>query len=278
MMVALASPPPGAPGGTPDPLGGLAGRLGHTFAAPELLATAVTHRSWCAEHPGSPSNERLEFLGDAVLGVVVTDYLYSAYPDLAEGQLAKARASVVSAVTLADVARQVDLGAALRLGRGEDASGGRDKASILADAMEAVLGAVWLDGGLGAVAPIVLGLLGDRVRLAAAGPGGSDFKTRLQERSAQLAGVPPEYRVASTGPDHAKQFEASVFIAGEEWGTGGGRSKKEAEQAAAANAWERLGAASPDAGANDVYRSGPPTGAGADGDDDDPGRGEPDRA
>lgn len=278
MMVSVASPPPDAPAGGPDPLGSLAGRLGHSFADPELLATAVTHRSWCAEHPGSPSNERLEFLGDAVLGVVVTDYLFSTYPDLAEGQLAKARASVVSAAALADVARQVELGDALRLGRGEDASGGRDKASILADAMEAVLGAVWLDGGLDAVAPIILGLLGDRVPLAAAGPGGSDFKTRLQERSAQLAGVPPEYRVVSTGPDHAKQFEALVFIAGEQWGTGTGRSKKEAEQAAAANAFERLGGATFDAGLDDLSRPVPPAVAVADGNDDDPGRGEPDRA
>jgi ribonuclease III len=200
----------------------------------------VTHRSWCAEHPGAPSNERLEFLGDAVLGVVVTDQLYCDHPDLPEGQLAKTRAEVVSSAALAPMARKLGLGPALRLGRGEEMSGGRDKASILADALEAVLGAVWLDGGLGAAAPVVRRLVADALDRAVAGPGGTDFKTRLQEEAAHRADAVPEYAISETGPDHAKHFEATVSVAGEQWGHGAGRSKKEAEQAAAADAWERI--------------------------------------
>jgi ribonuclease III len=200
----------------------------------------VTHRSWCAEHPGAPSNERLEFLGDAVLGIVVTDQLYRDHPDLPEGQLAKTRAEVVSSAALAPMARALGLGSALRLGRGEEMSGGRDKASILADALEAVLGAVWLDGGLDAAALVVRQLVADALDRAVAGPGGGDFKTRLQEEAAHRADAMPEYAITETGPDHAKHFEATVSVAGEQWGHGAGRSKKEAEQAAAADAWERI--------------------------------------
>lgn len=200
----------------------------------------MTHRSWCAEHPGTPSNERLEFLGDAVLGVFVTDHLYRTNPTLPEGQLAKARAGVVSAVALAGVAAELGLGDVVRLGRGEDNSGGRSKPSILADATEAVIAAVWLDGGIEAAQPLVVGLLADRMTQAAAGPGGGDFKTRLQEQAARMADELPSYQITETGPDHAKEFTATVRIAGRQWGVGVGRSKKEAEQAAAASAWDQI--------------------------------------
>jgi ribonuclease-3 len=223
-----------------DALSALAGRLGHRFADSDLLDRAVAHRSWCAETPDTPSNERLEFLGDAVLGLVVTDHVFRSYPDLPEGELAKVRASVVSAAALADVAAELDLGPALLLGKGEDASGGREKPSILADALEAVIGAVYLDAGWDGAARVVLGLLGDRIAAAAAGPGGQDYKTRLQELSARSFEDVPSYLVVDEGPDHAKRFFATVVVGGEARGRGEGRSKKQAEQAAARCAWEVL--------------------------------------
>jgi ribonuclease-3 len=225
---------------TADALSALAGRLGHGFSNPDLLDRAMAHRSWCAETPGTPSNERLEFLGDAVLGLVVTDHVYRSYPDLPEGELAKVRASVVSAAALADVAAELDLGPALLLGKGEDASGGREKPSILADALEAVIGAVYLDAGWDGAARVVLGLLGERIAAAAAGPGGQDYKTRLQELSARSFEDVPSYLVVDEGPDHAKRFFATVVVGGEARGRGEGRSKKQAEQAAARCAWEVL--------------------------------------
>ena len=200
----------------------------------------MAHRSWCAETPGTHSNERLEFLGDAVLGLVVTDHIYRTYPDLPEGELAKVRAAVVNAGALAELAAELDLGRALLLGKGEDASGGREKPSILADAMEAVIGAVYLDGGWNAASELVLHLLEDRIEEAAAGPGGQDFKTRLQELAARRFDQLPRYDVSDEGPDHAKRFFATVYLGGEAQGTGEGRSKKQAEQAAARGAWERL--------------------------------------
>jgi ribonuclease-3 len=221
-------------------LNDLAGRLGHTFGDGELLSRALAHRSWCAETPGNPSNERLEFLGDAVLGLVVTDHIFRSYPLLPEGELAKVRASVVSAAALADVAAELDLGEALLLGKGEDASGGREKPSILADALEAVIGAVYLDAGWDGAAAVVLGLLGDRIAEAAAGPGGQDYKTRLQELSARSFEDVPSYLVVDEGPDHAKRFFATVIVGGRPRGKGEGRSKKQAEQAAARCAWEVL--------------------------------------
>ena len=200
----------------------------------------MAHRSWCAEVPGNLSNERLEFLGDAVLGLVVTDYLYRNYPDLPEGQLAQVRASVVNAEVLAEVAEEIDLGSALRLGKGEDASGGREKPSILSDAMEAVIGAVYIDGGWDAARDLVMHLLSERIIEGAAGPGGHDFKTRLQELSARAYDQLPRYHHVSEGPDHAKRFSATVSLNGDAVGRGQGRSKKQAEQAAARMAWERL--------------------------------------
>ena len=218
----------------------LAGRLGWSPDDPKLLAQALAHRSWCAEAAGEPSNERLEFLGDAVLGLVVTAYIYAEYPELPEGELAKVRASVVSAPALADIARTLGVGEALQLGKGEDSSGGRSKPSLLADAMEALIGAVYLDAGMDAASRLVLDLLGDRIEDAAAGPGGEDYKTRLQELSSRRFDQLPVYSVTDTGPDHAKHFRANVSIAGEERGCGEGRSKKQAEQAAAQMAWQAL--------------------------------------
>jgi ribonuclease-3 len=199
------------------------------------------HRSWCAEHPGWDSNERLEFLGDAVLGIVVTDNLFRTYPDLPEGELAKVRASVVSAAALSEVAVELRLGDALLLGKGEDGSGGREKPSILADALEAVLGIVYMEMGPRRAAELVMRLLGERIAEAASGPGGQDYKTRLQELVARLfEGGVPRYEVDDDGPDHAKRFFARVRVDGDVRGEGQGRSKKQAEQSAARDAWERL--------------------------------------
>jgi ribonuclease III len=227
-------------GDTGEQGAGLAGRLGWEVADRELFAQALAHRSWCAEHPGKEPNERLEFLGDAVLGLIVTDYLYRSYPDLPEGELAKARAAVVNSVSLASAARELRLGEALLLGKGEDSSGGRLKPSILADAMEAVIGAIYLDAGYSVVDEIVLRLFGERLRGAAKGPGEEDYKTRLQELCAQNYDELPVYRVTDSGPDHAKVFEAEVLVGGHSRGRGDGRSKKQAEQMAARDAWSKL--------------------------------------
>jgi ribonuclease-3 len=202
----------------------------------------LAHRSWCAETAGAASNERLEFLGDAVLGLVVTDHLFRTYPGLPEGELAKVRASVVNSEALAEIAAGLRLGEALLLGKGEDASGGREKPSILADAMEAVIGAVYLDGGWAAAAKLVMALLGERIEEAALGPGGQDYKTRLQELAARRFEQLPRYEVLDDGPDHAKRFYASVSVGGSVRGRGEGRSKKQAEQGAARRAWEALNA------------------------------------
>jgi ribonuclease III len=218
----------------------LASLLAWDFRQPELLTQALSHRSWCAESGGRPSNERLEFLGDAVLGAVVAEHCYHAYPLLPEGALAKVRAAVVNTTVLAEVAGELELGDALLLGRGEDISGGRRKPSILANAVEAVIGALYLDGGWDVAARVVLHLLSDRIALSAAGPGAEDFKTRLQELSLHTQGELPRYEVDGTGPDHARRYRARVYVAGNERGAGEGRSKKDAEQAAARVAWACL--------------------------------------
>jgi ribonuclease III len=218
----------------------LATRLGWEFVDTGLLVQAVSHRSWCAEKGGIPSNERLEFLGDAVLGLVVAEHCYRVYPEMPEGALAKVRAAVVNTTVLAEVATGLDVGDALLLGRGEDVSGGRSKASILANAVEAVIGAVYLDAGWDVASRVVLDILDDRIELAAAGPGAEDFKTRLQEVVLRRIGELPQYEVQGTGPDHARQYRARVLVAGVEQGAGDGRSKKDAEQAAARQAWAVL--------------------------------------
>jgi len=231
----------------------LAERIGYTFVDPELLARSMAHRSWCAEHPGTISNERLEFLGDAVLGWVVADLAFRRFLDLPEGALTGVRKGVVNALALADVAEELDLGSFLLLGRGEDAAGGREKPSILSDALEAVLGAVYLEAGWETVERLVMDLLGERIAEASIGPGGQDYKTRLQELAARELETIPSYAVLDDGPDHAKRFYATVEVAGREYGAGEGRSKKQAEQAAARVAWEALrgaGSRGADAGAS----------------------------
>ncbi len=205
----------------------------------------MAHRSYCAENPPTLSNERQEFLGDAVLGLVVTDHLFRTYPSLPEGKLAQVRAAVVNAGALAEAAEELRIGEAMRLGKGEDASGGREKPSILSDAMEAVIGAVYLDGGWSEARDLIMGLLGERITEAAAGPGGHDFKTRLQELAARRYDDLPRYDVRAEGPDHAKHFSATVYVDGEPYGIGQGRSKKQAEQSAARTAWAVLSTPEP---------------------------------
>ena len=212
---------------------GLRERIAPYLHDEALLALALSHRSYCAENPGTESNERLEFLGDSVLGLVVTDHLYRESPGLAEGSLAKVRAAVVSTEALAPLAAKLDVGSAVRLGRGEESSHGREKQSILADALEALIGAVYLDGGFEAAGAFVMEVLGERIAESIAEPGLDDHKTRLQELAAQLASELPRYHVADTGPDHAKHFIAEVFVGTERLGAGEGRSKKQAEQRAA---------------------------------------------
>ena len=218
----------------------LEGRLGHNFADPDLLARALAHRSWCSEQGGRASNERLEFLGDAVLGLIVADDTYRNYAELSDGTLSKVRASVVNARVLADVAHELGIPAHLRLGKGEDASGGRDKESILADTMEAVIGAVYLDGGMDSARDLVLQLLGDRITVAVDEPGESDHKSRLQEEAVRLGRGVPHYELEGSGPDHARRYLATVYVAGQRLGAGEGRSKKDAEQVAAQVACESL--------------------------------------
>ncbi len=210
---------------------------------PGLLERALTHRSYAYEHGGLPTNERLEFLGDAVLGLVITDSLYCTHPDLPEGQLAKLRASVVNMRALAEVARAMGprgLGAYVRLGKGEETTGGRDKSSILADTTEALLGAVYLEHGLEVAAQVVHRLFDPMMADASRRGAGLDWKTSLQELTATHGLGVPEYRVTEDGPDHAKTFTAWALVAGEQFGTGTGHSKKEAEQRAAELAWGQL--------------------------------------
>jgi len=213
--------------------------VGETIDEP-LLMRALTHRSYAYEHGGLPNNERLEFLGDSVLGLVVTDSLYAAHPGLAEGQLAKLRAAVVNMRALAEVARAMSLGEYLFLGRGEEGTGGRDKASILADTMEAVIAAVYLSGGLPAAATFVHHLLDPLMETSASLGAGLDWKTSLQELTASASLGVPEYRVTEDGPDHQKSFYAESRVGSELMGSGSGTSKKEAEQMAAAVAWNEL--------------------------------------
>jgi ribonuclease-3 len=194
---------------------------------------------------GNPSNERLEFLGDAVLGLIVADHCFRSYPAWAEGDMAQVRAAVVNTNVLAEVAAELQLGEAVRLGRGEATSGGRGKASILADSFEAVIGAIYLDGGWDAAQKFVMEHLGRRIEAAAVGPGSDDHKTRLQEIVVHMHGHAPRYDVVGSGPDHDRRFTAKVFVAGNLVGSGMGRSKKDAEQAAAKAAWKVLDSASP---------------------------------
>jgi ribonuclease III len=233
----------------------------------ELLTLALTHRSYAYEHGGLPTNERLEFLGDSVLGVVVTERLYRSHPDLPEGQLAKLRASVVNMHALASVARELGpprtdggpnagLGTYLYLGRGEELTGGRGKASILADATEALIGAVYLAHGLEVARDVVERLFDGLLRAAPLLGAGLDWKTSLQELTASSELGVPEYRITEDGPDHLKTFTAIAVVAGRELGTGVGRTKKEAEQKAAQLAWRALSEGTPAAAAGEKSAAG----------------------
>lgn len=215
-------------------------QLGDPVLDPELLDRALTHRSYAYENGGLPTNERLEFLGDSVLGVVVTETLYTTHPDLSEGRLAKLRAAVVNARALADVARTIGLGEHIKLGRGEESTGGREKASILSDTVEAVIGAIHLSGGIAEAAAVVHRLFDPLMEAAAAMGAGLDWKTSLQELAAGHNLGVPEYVIEDEGPDHMKTFTAQVRVGGALYGHGTGRSKKEAEQAAAQTAYGEI--------------------------------------
>jgi ribonuclease-3 len=211
----------------------------------ELLRRALTHRSYAYEHGGLPHNERLEFLGDAVLGIVITETLYRQHPDLSEGKLAKLRASVVNMRALANIARGIGpagLGGYIRLGRGEEGTGGRDKSSILADTLEALFGAVYLECGLEVAGRVIHMLFDDLVDDVATIGAGLDWKTSLQELTAERGLGVPEYVMSAAGPDHEKTFTAQALVAGELFPPSTGSSKKEAEQLAAETAWRSISA------------------------------------
>ena len=218
----------------------LAERLGHVFTDLALLDRAMAHRSWCAENPGTRSNERLEFLGDAVLGWVVADVAYHRYPDLTEGSLTGVRKGVVNATALATAARSLGIGEFLLLGRGEDAGGGRDKASILSDALEAVIGALYVDGGPDVVAVFIGRTIAPMMDEIVGHLDHLDHKSRLQELAVRLGLGSPAYESESTGPDHKKRFTVRVKLAGLVAGEGVGPSKKVAEQGAAMQAATEL--------------------------------------
>jgi ribonuclease III len=223
-----------------DPYADLRLALGEPTLGAGLLDRALTHRSFAYENGGLPTNERLEFLGDSVLGLVVTETLYRTHPDLNEGRLAKLRAAVVNARALADVAKTVGLGEHVKLGRGEEITGGRSKASILSDTVEAVIGAVYLSGGFEEARAVVHRLF-DPLMAEAAGMGaGLDWKTSLQELAAEHALGVPEYVIEDDGPDHAKTFTARAKVGDDKYGLGTGRSKKEAEQQAAETAYREI--------------------------------------
>jgi ribonuclease III len=233
-MSVTAEPWPGAPAALTTHL--------QISLDPAVVQQALTHRSFAYENGGLPTNERLEFLGDSVLGLIVTESLYREHPDLPEGQLAKLRAAVVNMRALAEVGRDLGLGRYVRLGKGEEATGGRDKASILADSVEALIGAVYIDRGIEVATQLVHRLF-DPVMAQARGLGaGLDWKTSLQELTAALELGVPEYRIVESGPDHNKAFVARVVLRDGEHGEGAGGSKKEAEQAAAAATWQSLSA------------------------------------
>ena len=223
-----------------DTLRELAERIGHRFGNEELLRTALRHRSWIAENDGHESNERLEFLGDAVLGWVVADLVYRRHDDLAEGKLTDLRKSVVNAVALGGMAERLGVGEHLMLGRGEDAAGGREKTSILSDALEAIFGAIYLDAGADAAYGVIAALFKEQIVVALAGLDRLDAKTRLQELASRVGGGHVSYRVTDEGPDHEKTFFATVYVGERALGEGEGRSKKAAEQIAAEIACDTL--------------------------------------
>jgi ribonuclease III len=233
---------------TEQPYADLRAALGDPILDPELLELALTHRSFAYENGGLPTNERLEFLGDSVLGIVITETLYRTHPDLSEGRLAKLCAAVVNARALAEVARTIGLGPSIRLGKGEESTGGHDKSSILADTVEALIGAAYLsagpehgpDGGFENARRLVHLLFDPLLDAAAALGAGLDWKTSLQEFCAEHDLGVPQYVIEDAGPDHLKTFTAQVRVADRLHGHGVGRSKKEAEQQAAESAYRTL--------------------------------------
>ena len=208
--------------------------------SPQLLELAFTHRSFAYETGISTTNERLEFLGDSVLGLIVTEELYVKYPDLDESRLSPLRSGIVNMRALADIARTLDLGKYIRLGKGEEVTNGRDKNSLLADALEALIGAIYLDCGFEKSTEVVRALIKETLDGAIAKGAGLDGKTALQELLASLGKGSPEYQVSETGPDHDKSFTAVAMVSGEPIATGNGKSKREAEQSAARSALEKL--------------------------------------
>lgn len=223
----------------PD-IAGLSLRLQYHFQDPSILRQALAHRSWCSEHPGELSNERLEFLGDAVLGFVVADLAYERHADLPEGKLTDLRKAVVNAGSLAEVARSIGLGEEILLGKGEAMAAGHDKPSILSDALEAVIGAVFIDGGIEPAKALVERFVSPGLNLAVSQLDTLDQKTALQELVAKLDLKAPSYVIDEEGPDHQKLFFAQVIVDGEVLGRGQGRSKKVAEAQAAREAGARL--------------------------------------
>lgn len=221
------------PSNAPPDLALLAVTVGHEFSNIGLLRQAMAHRSWCAETVGEHSNERLEFLGDAVLGWVIADIAFRQFDALAEGFLTDLRKSVVNASALAEVAELIGIGPHLLLGKGEALAGGAEKPSILSDAFEAVLGAVYLDGGTESAYAMVQRWVAPRMLTSVSRLNQLDHKTQLQELAARAGRSAPVYTVTSTGPDHAKSFQATVSLDGDVLGEGSGRSKKAAEQSAA---------------------------------------------
>ncbi len=219
--------------------------LGYEFKEPDLLRQALTHRSYTHENELADHSESLEFLGDAVLGFLVAERIFRRRCDLDEGTMTRVRASLVNTGALAAEASRIGLGRALLLGKGEDNTGGRGKASLLADAFEALVGAMFLDGGVRPVRSLVKRLFGERIEAAAVQFGAGDAKTELQELFQSRGWAPPQYRlVQQSGPDHAREFLIEVSGGGQVWGRGAGTSKKRAEQAAAAEALARLQAPS----------------------------------
>jgi len=219
-------------------LGDLESNLGYRFRQPSHLIEALRHRSWAADYGGS-SNERLEFLGDTILQMVVTDFIYDEYPRFAEGKMAQLRSSVVNKRVLYLIAQELDLGVYLSLGAGEEATGGREKTSILADAMEAIIGAVYLDGGLTAAGDLIMERWEERIRTEAREPGRRDYKSRLNVALGQEADR-IRYKVTFSGPDHERCYTARVFLGDKELGKGSGGSKREAEQQAASRALDLI--------------------------------------
>ena len=239
------------PPSAPETVREVLARLGLTVGD-ELFDRALTHRSFAYERGGLPTNERLEFLGDSILGLVVTEHLFLSYPDLSEGQLAKLRAAVVNSRALADVARGLRLGDLIHLGRGEESTGGRDKSSILADTMEAVIGAVFLEHGVDGARVFVHDLFDQLMADAATRGAGLDWKTSLQEVASLGGHGVPAYEVTESGPDHAKTFVATVVLGEHTYGPGTGRNKKEAEQKAAALAFAAIGPQAPTVPVSDI--------------------------